>query len=285
MGSGPGSTIPSTPSDSLLPDEILHRLRSARFGKSGLHHYREIGSTNDRARQLALHGCPEGTVVVADSQSAGRGRLGRTWESPPGTGLYFSLILRPDFPAKDGPRVTLLAGVAVCRAVNALVGLEARIKWPNDILVHGRKVAGILAEMEVNQDRIHHVVVGVGVNVNTHPSSFPAVLRERSSSLAVEARRTVSKTALLCSILIEMEDLWDVLLSSGFEPIREAWRELNATLGHRVRAEGVGAGLVGKAVDLDPDGSLLVRSDDGTLHKVPFGEVSLLAPRTPDTTS
>jgi BirA family transcriptional regulator, biotin operon repressor / biotin---[acetyl-CoA-carboxylase] ligase len=269
-------TTPCTSSDLLHPSAIEPLLRTRLLGKQGIHYYEDLGSTNDRARELARTGCPEGTLVLANSQALGRGRLGKSWASPRGTGLYFSLVFRPPFGISSAPRITLLAGVAVCRAINHIASVASRIKWPNDILIHGKKVAGILTELEASGSRIAHVVLGIGVNVNTPFSAFPSELRGKATSLLAQRGRSVSRAALLGRILSEGEKWWEVLLSEGFQPVREAWRELSATLGKRVRAEGIGPGLVGTAQDIDEEGSLLIRSDDGMIHQVPFGEVSLL---------
>lgn len=247
-------------------------LRTSSFGKAGLYYYREVGSTNDVAKGLAIGGCPEGTVVVAESQTAGRGRLGRTWESPKG-GLYFSLVLRPALPLSVAPRITLLAGVAVCKAIRSVARVEGAIKWPNDVLIHGKKIAGILTETEAKEGRIRHAIVGVGINVNTDPSAFPPGLRESAGSIFGETQQTVSSEAIFVTSLMEMEELWGQFLGQGFGPIREAWKSMSATLGSPARFR-IGEGeIVGAAVDLDQDGGLLVRDAHGVIHKVCSGEV------------
>jgi BirA family biotin operon repressor/biotin-[acetyl-CoA-carboxylase] ligase len=262
--------------DLLLPAEIESDLQTGNFGKRGIHYYGQIGSTNDRARELALEGCPEGTLVVAESQYAGRGRLSRTWESPGSGGLYFSLILRPTFAPSEAPRITLLAGVGVCSAINKSAPIKAAIKWPNDILCRGRKLGGILTEMEAEIDLIRHIVVGIGINVNTERSSFAEKLRERVTSLREETGRSFSRQTLLGSILLEIEKLWTDLPRTGFAPIRDAWKDLNITIGNRVRVERMGQTLLGEALDLDHEGSLLLKAEDGSYHRISSGELTML---------
>ena len=263
-------------SDLLLPSEIEADLRTSNFGRKGIHYYPKIGSTNDRARELALKGCLEGTLVVAESQYAGRGRLGRTWESPGKGGLYFSLVLRPSFAPSEAPRITLLAGVGVCRAINKFAQIRASIKWPNDILIRGRKLGGILTEMEAEAGRVNYVVVGIGINVNTDISSFPQELRERATSILEESGRPLSRRALLGSILLELETLWAGLQLTGFGPIHNAWKDLDITLGRRVRVDKMGQILSGNAIDLDEEGSLILKAEDGSLHKISSGELTLI---------
>ena len=263
--------------DLLVPAEVEPLLRTRCFGRRGIHHSVEIGSTNDRAKELAHGGAPEGTLVVAESQSAGRGRFGRAWASPGRGGLYLSLILRPSLAPSEAPQITLLAGVGVCRAINALTPVGAGIKWPNDVLIKGKKVAGILTEMEAEMDRIHHLIVGIGINVNTRMSFLPRAVRERATSLLEETGKPISRKDLLAMVLAEMEALWAQAERGGFDAVRAAWKRLNVTLGRRVRIEGMDVAVLGTAMDLDDRGALLVRAQDGPLHRIPFGEVSLLS--------
>jgi BirA family biotin operon repressor/biotin-[acetyl-CoA-carboxylase] ligase len=169
-----------------------------------------------------------------------------------------------------------MAGVAVCRCIREVSDLDARIKWPNDVLVNGRKVAGVLTEMEAWGGRIHHLVVGIGINVNTPLDKLTEALQDKAGSLAQEAGRPFSRARVLGALLWEMEQLWEALRAEGFESIRGAWRSLSDTLGVRVRVEGKGTAVLGRAEDLDEDGSLLVRGDDGAMHRVSHGEVTVV---------
>jgi BirA family biotin operon repressor/biotin-[acetyl-CoA-carboxylase] ligase len=263
--------------DLLLPLQILPHLEKARrFVRPFIEHHRQIASTNDRARELAHLGYGEGTLVVAESQQAGRGRLGRSWASPPGGGVYFSLILRPRALPSAAPGITLLAGVAACDAVRAVSGAEPRIKWPNDLLIGSRKVAGILTEMEADRGRIHHVVLGIGINANTRPAEFPPDLVDRATSLLTETSTPVCRAELLGRVILEIENRYDAFLRGQFQSVLEAWRSRSATLGREVRVEAGGRTVVGEAQDVDLDGALLVRGENGVVHRVSFGEVTHL---------
>jgi BirA family biotin operon repressor/biotin-[acetyl-CoA-carboxylase] ligase len=261
----------TAPSDLLTRENLLLLLKTRTFGRSGYFHHREVTSTNDVAKLLAREGCPHGTVIVAEAQSRGRGRLGRSWLSPPGAGVYFSLVLRPDFEPPLAPRITLLAGVAVARAIQSLSSLEPKIKWPNDVLLGERKVAGILMEMEAEADLIHYLVLGVGVNANMDRAQLPESLN--ATSLFLETRTTHSRCELLARVLYELESLWDELLSRGFEPVAEMWRKMSFTLGKIVKVEKKEEILCGQAEDIDEHGCLLVRDQEGRIHRVSHGEV------------
>ena len=174
--------------DKLLPEEVLQGLKTRVF-TGPVHHFETLDSTNDLAKELAVQGAPEGTVVVAEAQTGGRGRLGREWDSPPGVGLYVSLVLRPMLPPMELPQITLTTAVAVVRAVRRVAGVAPGIKWPNDLLLNGKKLGGILTEMETESDRIRHVVVGLGLNVNN--PGFPPELAATATSLTLTAGRSV----------------------------------------------------------------------------------------------
>ncbi len=242
-----------------------------------LHWFAEVGSTNDVAKQLAEEGAAHGEVVVAETQTAGRGRRGRSWVSPPGRSVYLSVILRPDLPPARAPELTLLASVAVCEAVRR-AGVGAAIKWPNDVLVRGRKLAGILTEMAAEQDQLQWVVLGVGVNVNARPDDFPADVRDVATSLAVERGEPVPRALFTAALLTSLEEWLDRHAADGFGPVRAAWRDLSDTLGREVRVRGSAGDVVGIAEDIDEAGALLVRRPDG-LQRVVAGDLELIGPR------
>ena len=198
--------------DKLLPEEVLQGLKTGVF-TGPVHYFETLDSTNDLAKALAVQGAPEGTVVVAEAQTSGRGRLGREWDSPPGVGLYVSLVLRPMLPPMELPQITLTTAVAVVRAVRRVAGLAPGIKWPNDLLLNGKKLGGILTEMETESDRIRHVVVGLGLNVNN--PGFPPELAATATSLALEAGRTFSRVNLLQAWLEEFEALYEPIFTPG----------------------------------------------------------------------
>ena len=239
-----------------------------------LHCFAEIPSTNDRARELADAGAVHGEVVVAECQTAGRGRRGRSWSSPAGKNLYLSAILRPSLPPQRAPELTLVASVAACEACRK-AGVEAGIKWPNDVLVGGRKVAGILTELSAEPDVVHWVVLGVGVNLNSGPGDFPEELRGVATSLSIERGQPVPRALFAAALLSELEEWLDLHADQGFGPIRAAWRERSVTLGREVRAGGEGEEVEGVAEDIDETGALLVRVRGG-LVRIVSGDVRLV---------
>jgi BirA family biotin operon repressor/biotin-[acetyl-CoA-carboxylase] ligase len=253
--------------------EIGPLLNTQDLGQT-LHCSDELPSTNDRARELADAGASHGEVVVAESQSAGRGRRGRNWASPPGRNLYLSVILRPNLPPQRAPEITLVASVAACDACRK-AGVEVGIKWPNDLLVGGRKVAGILTELSAEPDLVHWVVLGIGVNLNSGPGDFPAELRGQATSLSIERCQPVPRALFAAALLSELEQWLDRHAAEGFGPIREAWRERSVTLGREVRVDAEGGEISGVAEDIDASGALLVRGKSG-LARVVSGDVRMV---------
>jgi BirA family biotin operon repressor/biotin-[acetyl-CoA-carboxylase] ligase len=243
-----------------------------------LHCHEELASTNDEAKALAEDGAEHGEVVVAERQTAGRGRRGRTWISPARRNVAFSVVLRPhDLPPARAPELTLVAAVAVCDALHHS-GVEAGIKWPNDLLVRGRKIAGILTELSAEADRVHWVVVGVGVNVNARPEDFPPELRGEVTSLLMERGQPAPRALFLAACLTGLEGWYDRHEEEGMAPILRAWKERSVTLGREVSVRTDAGEVVGVAEDLDLDGALLVRTARG-LERVHSGDVALLRPR------
>jgi BirA family biotin operon repressor/biotin-[acetyl-CoA-carboxylase] ligase len=257
--------------DRLLPEEVLQGLKTRLF-TGPVHYFETLDSTNDLAKALAAQGAPEGAVVVAEAQTSGRGRLGREWDSPPGVGLYVSLVLRPMLPPMELPQITLTTAVAVVRAVRRVTGLAPGIKWPNDLLINGKKLGGILTEMETESDRIRHVVVGLGLNVNN--PGFPFDLAATATSLALAAGRTFSRVNLLQAWLEEFEELYDRFLNQGFAEILEEWKGAAVTLGQIVTVRQGPREISGQATDVAPDGALLLRTIDGEMVRVTSGEIT-----------
>lgn len=263
--------------DRLLPAEIGASLRSLRLGRRVVFE-KEVDSTNRLARDLANSGAVEGTLVVAESQTAGRGRKGRKWFSPPGQGIYVSLILRPRFQPVEAPKMTLLAGVALAETLIPIVPSRVTIKWPNDVLAGGKKVAGILIEIGTEIDAIDYMVVGVGLNVNTPPGRFPADLRKRATSLAAEVGRPVPRAEILGAFLERFERYYDLVGSEGFGPVIRRWRELSGTAGRRVRVLSFDRSLEGDIAGIDDDGVLLLTGADGSVERVISGDVEFIEP-------
>lgn len=258
--------------DRLLPQEITRQLTTSRLGKRIIY-FEEIDSTNEVAKRLAREGAEEGTLVVAEAQTKGKGRLGRQWLSPPGEGIYFTLILRPPFPPQRAPQMTLIAAVAVARALSETTGLEVKIKWPNDILVNGRKVAGILTEMVADMDRIHCLVVGIGININQEKVAFPPEVAEIATSLKVELGRSLLRLPILIKCLSELERVYDIWQKEGFRPLLAEWKALSHTLGQWVKVNMMDEIVEGKAVEIEEDGSLIIQQKDGSFYRVIAGDV------------
>ena len=245
---------------------------------------RRIGSTNDMAKDLASEGAPAGTVVLADEQTAGRGRLDRRWNAPPGTSLLCSLLFRPDLRPAQAHRLTMLCSLAAADAIERVAALTVSVKWPNDLVVESRapessrprwrKLAGILTESGLTGDRLAFVVVGIGINVNVPADRLPDLAPDATSILA-EVGCEVSRWELLIALLQAVAERRE-RLGAGGNP-REEWSARLVTLGHRVRvvtSEGV---LAGVAEAVDEDGALLLRTDDGALRRLLAGDVTLAA--------
>ncbi len=255
--------------------ELQNLRRGKRMGGE-IHFFPSLASTNREAQEQARRGAGEGAAILADSQSRGKGRLGRLWESPPGVNLYFSLVLRPDIPPAKAPQLTLMAGIAVCRALSKVSTLEARLKWPNDVLVRGRKVAGILAEMESESGRIRFVILGVGINVNWRGEDMPPSVRDTATSLRSEAGEEISRASVAGEIFDELEDWYADFLKEGFSSrMREEWNRLSWVNGKRVTVTLPDGIVSGDALGLDRNGALLLMDEQGKTHHLVVGDVSL----------
>lgn len=267
-----GYRLKSRP-DLLLPEEIRAGLATQLLGKQIVHFY-DTSSTNNEAKRLAADDAVEGTIVVSEAQTLGRGRLNRGWFSPHGGGVWVSVILRPPFPPQEAPKCTLMAAVATVEAIREASGLNCGIKWPNDILWQGRKLVGILTEMSAEMDAINFVVLGIGINVSLQESDFPEELRNIGASVSMGAEREVSRVEVLQKLLERLEYWYQVVKQEGFEPVLEAWRRESVTLGQPVRVLAGEETYDGVAEELAEDGSLLVRTENG-LRRVLAGDVSL----------
>ena len=228
----------------------------------------ECASTNDEAARLARAGASHGTIVVAHSQTAGRGRDGRKWVSPPGFGLYLSAVLRPPLPLLDVPPMTLAIGIGVCDAVRQL-GAPALLKWPNDVLVHGRKLAGVLVEAQSQGTRLEAVIVGIGLNL---AGELPPELRETAITLAEASQGVIDRTAVIDRLLAHVERWVDRYAAMGLTEIIPTWHARMAP-GLAARAMIDGMPLVGEVAGLDGDGALLLRDGAGLVHRVRSGDV------------
>jgi len=238
--------------------------------------FSEIDSTNREAHDRARGGAREGTVILADSQSRGKGRRGRSWESPSGANLYFSIILRPPIYPSHAPLITLLAGVAAARALSAVSGLECLIKWPNDIFFRGKKLAGILAEMEGEGSGVRFIILGIGVNVNWRREDFPADLGMTATSLHAESGKEISRAGAAAGLFWELEKEYTAFIREGFSArLREEWNRLSWINGKQVTLSSPEGALSGRAVGLDTDGALLLVDGKGKTHRFIAGDMSL----------
>ncbi len=263
----------------LTADDILRGLATRVVGHP-LEVHGAVPSTNDLVREAARRGAPEGLAIVADAQTAGRGRLGRAWVSPPGVNLYLSVLLRPDLPAAEAPQLTLLGGVAVATTALAC-GLAPTLKWPNDLLLGERKAAGVLAEIETGPGgRIGHVVLGLGLDVNLDPAALPPDVAPLATSFAAVAGGALDRAAV-ARRLLEALDAWlERFRRHGFGPVREAWLRLSGLPGRRLAVALGGPGqaaevLEGTAAGLGEDGALLLETPAGR-RAVLSGEVTVL---------
>ncbi len=257
--------------DRLIPIEIRWQLRTRRFG-ARIHAFSSTGSTMDVAHRFASGGSPEGTLVVAESQTHGRGRAGRGWVSPPGQGIYASLILRPRVVAAQMSQMTLLAAVAAAQTMERTTKLEPTIRWPNDLLLGDKKVAGILTESAMDRGSVSYVIVGIGLNVNGHRADLPHI----ATSLAIASHHPVDRLDVLRTLLQTWEWWYDRWRRQGFDPVRHAFAERCMTLGQTVRLQIRGQSRIGHAVRLDEEGGLVVRWDSGVEEVILTGDVELL---------
>lgn len=251
---------------------IQEGLRTHWLGRGLIHCYKTIDSTNNEAKQLAHAGAPEGTIVLAESQHKGKGRMGRTWVSPQGGGIYLSVVLRPRILPEEVQKLTLVAAVALAFTLRHF-GIISHIKWPNDILVNGKKVAGILMELTTKAKLIDFVIVGIGVNVNTSMDELPLSIRNLATSINMFTDQPVQRREIIQVLLLQLERWYEQFLTGSFEMVLEAWKQLSNTLGARVTVILSDAKLKGVAEAVDSHGSLMVRDGNGKLHKVIAGDV------------
>ena len=252
--------------------EIQAGMGTEQFGVK-IHAFSHCDSTNAIAFRLALNGADEGEVVVAESQTAGKGRMGRSWESPPGVNCYLSIILRPSFPPNKMPLITLTTAVACAEAIQEVTGLLPGIKWPNDLLLNGKKLGGILTEADMEMDRINFVVVGIGINVNMPRSSFPASIRDTATSLRETLGGETSRIALIQALLRNFELWYKRFGEGGGKEVRRRWEEISQIRGKEVEVDFMGEVVRGKALEIDADGALLVQEAGGEVKRIVAGDV------------
>jgi BirA family biotin operon repressor/biotin-[acetyl-CoA-carboxylase] ligase len=262
-----GYRLESSP-DRLFSFEVLRDLNTKFVGKK-IYYFDSVASTMGVAMQLGIKGAPEGTLVLTESQTKGKGRLGRNWFSPKHKGIYLSLILRPKTLPSQASMLTLLSAVSTCEAIKATVDMDARIKWPNDMLLGNKKLGGILTELNAEMDKINFVIIGIGLNVNNDKKT----LISGATSLKEHKKEQISRVSLLREILRKIEENYLLLQAKGTHSIIEKWREHSITLGRRVKVYCQKEHIEGEALDVDIDGGLLIRKDSGITQKVMAGDV------------
>ncbi len=269
-------------SPDVMTKEELDSLMHTRWAGKNIVYYDATDSTNLRIRELGDAGAPHGTLAVADRQTAGRGRRGRSWESPPGSSIYMSVLLRPDIPPDRAPMLTLVMALSVAEGIRQCIetggdsgnSLEIQIKWPNDIIINGKKLAGILTEMSSQVDYINHVTVGVGINVNR--TEFPEEIRETASSLCLECGHTVKRAPLIAAVMERLEDNYDIFLRTlDLSGLLERYSALLVNRDREVMVLGTKEQYRAYALGINSTGELIVRREDGSTEEIFAGEVSV----------
>jgi BirA family biotin operon repressor/biotin-[acetyl-CoA-carboxylase] ligase len=254
-------------------EKIKNGLETSFMGQRILY-FEEAASTNDLAKELAEKGVEEGTVVIAETQTRGRGRLGRRWISPRG-GIWFSVILRPAVGPKDAPKIVFMAAVAIAKTIRKVLRLTAKTKWPNDVLVRNKKVCGLLAETSTSDENINFVVLGIGINANVDTNAFPRELTGSLTSLKKEAKREIPREEFLRALLKEMEHYYNDFTQGRFARILDEWKSLTDMIGRDVEVVSFDERFEGKAIDVDQDGALIVKLEDESVKRVLCADASI----------
>jgi BirA family biotin operon repressor/biotin-[acetyl-CoA-carboxylase] ligase len=261
--------------DVLHADDLLARLGDTKVIGRDLRVFEKTTSTNDVVEKLARDGVREGAVVFAEAQTKGRGRLGRKWVSPARKGLWFSILLRPELRPQMTTQLTVASATALRRAIQLQTGLSPEIKWPNDILLGGKKLAGILTELNAELDRVRYVILGIGVDVNLAAGEFPADLRKTATSLRIEAGKPVSRAELAVHVLRELDRDYALICAGQFTKVANEWEAHCSTIGREVTVQLGARRIRGCVESLDDDGALLLRSEHGHLERITGGDVTL----------
>lgn len=259
--------------DLLSAEEVKNSLSTKILG-SDIKYFTTTDSTNNQAKKLALDGAVDGTIVISEEQNGGRGRLSRSFFCPKYKGIWFSVILRSDFLPQEAPKCTLLAAVAVTKAIYDVTGVKVGIKWPNDILYNGKKLVGILTEMSAEMERINYIVLGIGIDVNISVEETPEDIRDIMTSLSQITGKKVSRLELLNKLLYHLEQLYIMAQKQSFAPILDEWRKYSITLNQEIKVISGNDVTYGEAVDIDDDGALLVKIN-GQIKRVLAGDVSI----------
>lgn len=238
-------------------------------------YFESISSTQEVAHRLAQEGAKEGHVVISDEQTKGKGRLGRVWLSPMGTSISMSLILRPKIPPQQAPQLTLLAAVSVILGIEKTTGLKCQIKWPNDILLNGKKLVGILTEMQAEPDTVQSVIIGIGINANHRREQFSSELRNIATSLFIESGKEVNRAKLVAHIFEQFEILYEKYLKEGFQVVKDLWEENAINIGKYIIARTIKGSIAGIAKGITDDGVLLLEDDQGRIHSIYSADIEI----------
>lgn len=258
-----------------IPDEKEVVIPEGRKIGRKLIHFDEIDSTNNYAKKIGNEGCEHGTVIIAERQTGGRGRIGREWKSYNNQGLWFSVILRPDMEPEQVQIITLAASVAVVEGINKYPGIVCGIKWPNDIITGSSKLAGILTELSAEPGHTNYVVVGIGINVNQEADDFDGEIKNKARSLRMLTGEKISRVKLLESILESFEEIYQLMLEGNTREIISRWSSCSVTLGREVKIVSRNIEYIGIAQAIAPDGKLIVKCNDGSLREISAGEVQV----------
>lgn len=268
-----GYRITKTP-ERVTADEIRLGLKTKFLGRH-IHYEESVDSTQKIAHRLAYENASEGTVIIAEEQLSGRGRMDRPWHSPKYTGIWMSVILRPNIPPSRAPQLTLITAVAVVQAIEELTNLSPQIKWPNDILLNGKKVTGILTELQADVDRVISIIIGIGINVNQQLEDYPKELQTIATSLAIESGNKLQRAEMIKILLNKLEKLYLLYLEKGFYPIKLLWESYAVSIGKNITARTLTGSIHGKAMGITEDGVLMIEDPSGKVHHIYSADIEI----------
>lgn len=261
-------------SENVSASTIQLGLQTKVLGKN-IHYEETVETTQTIAHRLANEGAPEGTLVVAEEQLGGKGRLQRKWYAPKYSGIWMSLILRPKLPVHQIPQLTLLTAVAVAQGIEKATSIKPEIKWPNDLLINRKKITGILTELQAESDQIHSVIIGIGINVNQQLSDFPKDLQSVATSLSVEAKQVISRAKVIQEILLNLENLYELYKKEGFLTIKQLWESYAISIGKGIKARTMNGIIYGKALGITDEGVLLLEDETGEVHSIYSADIEI----------
>ena len=262
--------------NSLSPMQVELFLKTERFGRN-IHHFDVVDSTQTIAHKLAQEGAPDGTVIIGEEQTAGRGRMARPWESAHGTGIWMTLIVRPDVTPQQASSYTLVVAVAVAKAIKTLYkNVEPAIKWPNDLLINGKKCTGILTEMQAEADCVQALLVGIGINANQVEADFSPEIADIATSLCLAAGEEINRAALVATILQYLEQYTEIFVKEGFASIKQAWEQASCTIGRRIEVTTLREQFEGIASGITDEGVLQLTQDNGVVKTIYSGDIKIL---------